>query len=289
MPSPKQILVVDDDAKFVELLDAFVAQPEGWHVRQAGTLAAAVDEIKETRFDLIVVDHALPDGDGLDVITNIRARSPETPVLFLTGAGSENIALEALSLGATEYRSKDPDVLVDVGECMKGLIARASDLATAAKVVPARSKPSHEARPNMSPGAPSARAVRVRNVSSVSSAVAEAAVEGAIRAGLRGAAVFDSSGGVIAARLPSDMDPSRLGACAFQIHAQVGITGRLTATSPRAYIFIVESEQGFLGFTTTGHGELVSALASAKDGENGTRTGIRDLVARLRAGPTGPA
>lgn len=61
---------------------------------------------KKISFDMILLDFNLPDMDGLDVLRTLKKRNDKTPVIFITGIGSEKTAIEALRLGAYDYIGK---------------------------------------------------------------------------------------------------------------------------------------------------------------------------------------
>ena len=74
------------------------------HVRdRAGFLAA----IKGNRFDLVLLDYSLEGFDGLEALQTVRAEATETPVIFLSGVYGEEIAVNAIKNGATDYIPKD--------------------------------------------------------------------------------------------------------------------------------------------------------------------------------------
>lgn len=60
-------------------------------------------------YDLICLDFHLPDTNGLDLLSLIRAEEKDIPVIIITGAGSEQIAVEAMKSGATDYITKTGD------------------------------------------------------------------------------------------------------------------------------------------------------------------------------------
>jgi two-component system alkaline phosphatase synthesis response regulator PhoP len=97
----KTILVVDDEAKIVQLARDYL-EHAGFAVLAAGDGTSAVTLARERQPDLIVLDLGLPAMDGLDVTRAIR-RSLETPIIMLTARGEESDKLIGLELGADDY------------------------------------------------------------------------------------------------------------------------------------------------------------------------------------------
>src|SRR6202042_3082564 len=64
--------------------------------------------------DVVLTDLAMPEGDGMQVLTRIRAQDPSVPGLMLAAPGSERVAVSAMKAGAYDYLPKpfDPDELV---------------------------------------------------------------------------------------------------------------------------------------------------------------------------------
>lgn len=87
------ILVVDDEALLRMSLRARLAQ-EGYDLLEAGTAAAALEQLASEP-DLVLLDFHLPDGDGLDVLRQIKERTPDTVVILMTAFSSiENARLQ---------------------------------------------------------------------------------------------------------------------------------------------------------------------------------------------------
>ncbi len=111
-----RVLVVDDHPVVRRGLRAMLAG-EGWvaEVLEADTVAAAVREAVIGAVDLVAMDVALPDGDGIDATRRILHARPDTKVLILTMADDEDIAARALRAGARGYVLKltDPETVVD--------------------------------------------------------------------------------------------------------------------------------------------------------------------------------
>ncbi|MBI2619685.1 MAG: response regulator [Ignavibacteriales bacterium] len=103
------ILLVDDDDAFLNFL-ATVLQDEYSHrVVKARSGHEAVSLLKDgkTFFDMMFLDYYMPEVNGLGVMKWMQQEGIETPVVMLTGAGNEEIAVEAMKLGAYDYLRKE--------------------------------------------------------------------------------------------------------------------------------------------------------------------------------------
>jgi len=100
----RPILVVDDDAKIVRLVRAYLER-EGYRVTEAGDGRAALAAIAADRPALVVLDLMLPEIDGLDVVRAIR-RDGDLPVLILSARGTTGDRITGLGLGADDYLPK---------------------------------------------------------------------------------------------------------------------------------------------------------------------------------------
>jgi hypothetical protein len=63
---------------------------------------------KPSQFDLFILDYSLPDTNGLNLLAELQMRKLDKPVIIITGYGDENIAVQAIKLGATDYLVKSP-------------------------------------------------------------------------------------------------------------------------------------------------------------------------------------
>jgi len=100
-----RILVVEDDLEIAGPLIRSL-QGAGYSVALVGDGKAAVDKVKNTKPDLIILDLGLPTMDGLDVCRSIRAYSMDTPILILTARSSELDLVVGLDAGADDYLTK---------------------------------------------------------------------------------------------------------------------------------------------------------------------------------------
>jgi len=100
----EKILVVEDDVVIRESISQLL-QREGYLVDEASDGAQAVGLLNQRRFDLVISDFVMPRMDGLKVVEQVHALSPQTPVIFLTGYLSRKSA-EALLHGMAEFIQK---------------------------------------------------------------------------------------------------------------------------------------------------------------------------------------
>jgi YesN/AraC family two-component response regulator len=115
MAATGRILVVEDDQALAEAVGASLGTR--YDVRCVGTGAAAIAALCEASFELILLDHRLPDLLGTDLLTLIKRFFPATTVLLMTGQGSEDVAIDALRGGARDYLRKPfslPDLVTRV-------------------------------------------------------------------------------------------------------------------------------------------------------------------------------
>jgi PAS domain S-box-containing protein len=104
MNSPLRVLHLEDDVRDTELvqatLDAEGIQGELTRVETEDDFIAA---LKRGSLDLILADYTLPSFDGLSALKITQHHSPEVPFIFVSGTLGEDVAIEALKTGATDY------------------------------------------------------------------------------------------------------------------------------------------------------------------------------------------
>src|SRR5262245_16708379 len=106
--SPLRILHLEDDRSDAELVQA-VLETEGLisHVTRVETLADFVASLEQGGFDIILADYTLPSFDGLSALKIARAKCPDVPFIFVSGTLCEDVAIETLKIGATDYLLKE--------------------------------------------------------------------------------------------------------------------------------------------------------------------------------------
>jgi two-component system, OmpR family, response regulator RegX3 len=124
MMNRRAILLVEDETSISEPLAAAL-EGAGFNVTVAATAAAGLDEFKSRQPDLVLLDVMLPDGDGKDVLREIRAGS-RTPVVMLTARGEEMDRVLGLELGADDYVTK-PFSAAELVARIRAVLRRSSD------------------------------------------------------------------------------------------------------------------------------------------------------------------
>ena len=114
--SSGSVLIVDDEAEIRESLQTLL-ELEGYDVDSAGSAEEGFLRLGERTFDLVLLDLALPDRNGMEVLQQIRSRDPELSVVMITAYGTLENAVKAMQAGATNFIQKPWDnekLLADV-------------------------------------------------------------------------------------------------------------------------------------------------------------------------------
>ncbi len=102
----KHILIVDDEVEIRDLLGLFLTS-NGYRVTALETAMEALRLVKTDRPDLIISDLQLEDSDGLEMIDQLKATLPDTPVILLTGVLFDaQVFRETLSKRVSAYLVK---------------------------------------------------------------------------------------------------------------------------------------------------------------------------------------
>ena len=104
----KNLLLVDDDSPFRERL-ARAMEKKGFQVSQAESVKKGIEAVKQSCPGFAVIDLRLGDGNGLEVVKQIKELSSESRVIMLTGYGNIPTAVAAVKDGAIDYLAKPAD------------------------------------------------------------------------------------------------------------------------------------------------------------------------------------
>jgi DNA-binding response OmpR family regulator len=100
-----RIMIIEDDEEMRSLLKDFFEE-EGFETDSAGNGADALRKLSKDHFDLVITDIRMPGLTGLDILPRIRRLKPETPIIVMTGYGSDDVRRRSLERGATAYLEK---------------------------------------------------------------------------------------------------------------------------------------------------------------------------------------
>jgi DNA-binding NtrC family response regulator len=109
-----RVLLVDDEEDFLTTL-AERLEIRGLTVSTVTKGEDALVKVDEQKFDLIILDLAMPGIDGLETLKRIKAKQPDAEIIMLTGQGSIRTSMEAMKLGAEDFLQKP----VNIGDLME--------------------------------------------------------------------------------------------------------------------------------------------------------------------------
>jgi DNA-binding response OmpR family regulator len=121
-----RLLLVEDNERFATLLKQGLGT-SGFAVDVLPSVSEAGAALDTGRWDIVVLDRGLPDGDGLAVLAEMRGRGDTTPVLILTAHGSLKDRVTGLQSGADDYLVK-PFALEELVARLQALLRRPGNL-----------------------------------------------------------------------------------------------------------------------------------------------------------------
>src|SRR6218665_2933354 len=105
MSAPSPVAVLIEDEPQIRRFVRAALEGEGWQVFEAETAQHGLRDAATRKPDLLVLDLGLPDGDGLDVIRDVRSWSA-VPIVVLSARSDEGDKIAALDAGADDYLTK---------------------------------------------------------------------------------------------------------------------------------------------------------------------------------------
>ncbi len=100
-----RILIIDDEDELRSVISKRLSR-KGYEIFETGTIQDALVLLKSNIFDGVLLDLKLPDGNGLDLLEQIKVHQPDVQIIMLTGHGTIESAIEAMKLGAFDYLTK---------------------------------------------------------------------------------------------------------------------------------------------------------------------------------------
>jgi signal transduction histidine kinase len=120
------ILLVEDNPRHAGLIrDELEIELPAAAVTVAASVGDAHVALRDRRFDLIILDFRLPDGDGLEILRQLKVDARIEPVVFVTTSSSTAIAVEAMKIGAEDYIVKEEGYLSVLPFVVREVIERA--------------------------------------------------------------------------------------------------------------------------------------------------------------------
>ncbi len=111
------ILLVEDDVSFCTMLQTFLEKKQ-YGVKTAFSAGEAYALLEKQDFDLVISDVRLPDGEGLDILQEVKKKDPARQVIMMTGYAEIKMAVKAMKAGAFDYIEKPfrPEVILQTVE-----------------------------------------------------------------------------------------------------------------------------------------------------------------------------
>ena len=111
-----KVLLVDDDPDILSQGKKFLEKKrESLEVETASSGNKGLEMVKENCFDAVVLDHQMPDMNGVEVLKRARSEGCDIPIIIFTGRSREEVALKALNNGANRYMKKGGDPRTQYG------------------------------------------------------------------------------------------------------------------------------------------------------------------------------
>lgn len=116
-----RVLIVDDEAYMRKILATNLKQ-DGHITAEAGGVLDAKETLSSGEYDVVITDHKMQDGNGIDVLNAVKSDDPTSSVIFLTAVGSIELAVQSMRAGAFDFLVKpfDPEVV-------RATVARAAE------------------------------------------------------------------------------------------------------------------------------------------------------------------
>jgi DNA-binding NarL/FixJ family response regulator len=102
------VLLIEDDQVDAKRFQRMFKETSGneCEITHVGRLSDGLEKLAQDGIDIVLLDLGLPDSQGLETLNQVRAAAPDVPVVVLTGADDETLALDAAQQGAQDYLIK---------------------------------------------------------------------------------------------------------------------------------------------------------------------------------------
>ncbi|MFX0114848.1 MAG: response regulator [Candidatus Hodarchaeota archaeon] len=134
-----RVLFVDDDEDFLALARQFIAREDpAIHIVTSTSAQQALQQLTKEQFDVIVADYQMPGINGLELLERLRMDGNSIPFIIFTGRGREDVAIQALNLGADRYLKKGDELrslFAELSNFISKVIAEKQDIAGSSRTI----------------------------------------------------------------------------------------------------------------------------------------------------------
>ena len=107
-PKSIDILLFEDNLGDASLLEEMLEEFKNlYSLKNVETLEEGLNALNTTYFDIILLNIGLPDSDGIDTLIEVNKKTPNMPIIVLTGLNNEEIGILAVKMGAQDYLIKE--------------------------------------------------------------------------------------------------------------------------------------------------------------------------------------
>ncbi|MDA1190703.1 MAG: pentapeptide repeat-containing protein [Candidatus Poribacteria bacterium] len=109
LPSPTRVLLVEDSSGDATIVKAWLDDipATSFEVTVVGYMRDAIEHLKSSGVDVVLLDLGLPDANGLDSVQQMHDAAPNVPLIIMTGTDDESTVANAIEIGAQDYLVKD--------------------------------------------------------------------------------------------------------------------------------------------------------------------------------------
>lgn len=100
------VLLLEDNPGDADLVNIYLSEVGAYEITHVDRLDAALNQLREHSFDVVLSDLSLPDARGLDCVRRIQQMSPKSALIVLSGLEDDQVAMQAMQLGAQDYLPK---------------------------------------------------------------------------------------------------------------------------------------------------------------------------------------
>lgn len=117
-----QVLHVDDDFSILEIAKSILTDIDNFEIDHATSVDEAFAKMETKKYDVIISDYEMPQKNGIHFLKEIREKNDATPFILFTGKGREEVAIQALNLGADGYINKQGKTEIVYGELAHAIL-----------------------------------------------------------------------------------------------------------------------------------------------------------------------